>query len=147
MVVTAAVSTVSTKHGRYIWSWHASWKSSNTCGRQHAAVNPALDALATSTSAKSTTESFVVVENLVKLISNRTNGAVNGDEYGRWFLRRHELWCWDGAQPEGNEPKLNHAFLQPVCNFQPITPDTDWRDGRKHAVAYTLSLLANAQLS
>lgn len=97
MAVNATVSSVSTKYGRNFRLGAASRQPSYTYGCQHAAANPHVDAPTTLTTAKPIAESTVVTETLAKLISNRTYGPVDGDEYGRWFLRRNELWCGNGT--------------------------------------------------
>lgn len=97
MALNATVSSVSTKYGRNFRLRAASRQPSYTYGRQHAAVNPPVDAPTTLTTAKPNAESTVVTENLAKFISNRTYGPVDGDEYGRWFLSRNELRCGNGT--------------------------------------------------
>ena len=97
MAVNATVSSVSTKYGRNFRLGATSRQPSYTYGRQHAAANPHVDAPTTLTTAKPIAESTVVTENLAKLISNRTYGPVDGDEYGRWFLRRNELRRGNGT--------------------------------------------------
>lgn len=97
MAVNATVSLVSTKHGRNFWLGAASRQPSYTFGYQHAAANPLLDAPTNLTATKPHAESTVVTEILAKLISNGTYGQVDGDECGRWFLRRNELRCGNGT--------------------------------------------------
>lgn len=97
MAVNATASLVSTKYGRNFRFGAASRQPSYTYGCQHATAYPLVDAPTTLTSTKPNAESTVVAENLAKLISNRTYGAVDGDEYGRWFLSRNELRRGNGT--------------------------------------------------
>jgi hypothetical protein len=70
VATAAAAGLISTKYGRNLWFGIAWGKPSHSFRSEYAAIDPNVNALATSTSAKPDAESTIVVKDTAKLVSN-----------------------------------------------------------------------------